>query len=191
MAKTLKTICNQYDAHAKAYAKRSIMLHATNVDALCLVQKDGNLSAFIYGANTLAKTGAARRAVIQWMENHGRCKMEVLKGGDIHFTMKPKSKWSDIDVDKASKLPFYNDDGDDGSTKKDKSFNLIGRVKSAIKKAGEINVDHTGYDMSKVDTGSEDLVAQLEQVLNTFESPANKSDKPLFDAAAATHSMVG
>ena len=191
MAKTFKTICNEFDAHAKAYAKRGVMLHATLVCALQFVQKDGNLDAFIHGANSLAKTGVARRSILQWMQKHGRCNLIVVKGG-VTFKMKPKADWSKIDVDKADKQPFYADDEADGKTNEDtKSFSLIGRVKSAIKKAGEINVDHTGYDMSKVDTGSEDLVAQLEQVLNTFESPANKSDKPLFDKAAAVHKMVG
>ncbi len=194
MAKQAKTINAQFDNHAKAYVKRGVMLHKTLVEALRRVQEHGDLSSFIYGANTLAKTGVARRAVLQWMQKHGRCKLVVVSaGGGVSFTMKPKAKWSDIDVDKADKLPFYADDGADGKTNEDtKSFSLIGRVKSAIKKAGEIDVDHTGYDMSKTDTGSEDLIAQLEQVLNTFD-PANKSDKPLFDRTlgAVTQSMVG
>ena len=191
MAKSLKTICKEFDSHAKFYTKRGVMLHATLVNALRFVQKDGNLSAFIYGANALTKTGVARRSVLQWMQKHGRCRLVVVKDGVVSFTMKPKADWSGIDVDKADKQPFYADDNADGKTDGDtKSFSLIGRVKSAIKKSGEINVDHTGYDMSKVDLGGEDLIAQLEQVLNTFD-PANKSDKPLFDAAAATHKMVG
>ena len=189
MAKTAKTINAQYDNHAKAYAKRGVMLHTTNVEALRRVQEHGDLSSFIHGANTLAKTGVARRAILQWMQKHGRCKLVVVNGGGISFTMKPKADWSKIDVDKADKTPFYADDKADGKTNEDtKSFSLIGRVKSAIKKAGEINIDHTGYDMSKVDLGSEDLVAQLEQVLNTFD-PANKSDKPLFDIAARKSSV--
>ena len=183
MAKSLKTICNEFDRHAKFYSTRGVILHATLVNALRFVQKDGNLSAFIYGVNALTKTGVARRAVLQWMMNHGRCKLVVVKGGGVSFTMKPSADWSTIDVDKADKQPFYADDEADGKTNEDtKAFSLIGRVKSAIKKAGEINVDHTGYDMSKVDTGSEDLVAQLEQVLNLFDT-ANKTDKPLFDQA--------
>ena len=192
MAKTAKTINAQYDNHAKAYAKRGVMLHTTNVEALRRVQEHGDLSSFIHGANTLAKTGVARRAVLLWMQKHGRCNLVVVKGGGVTFTMKKDAKWASIDVDKADKQPFYADDEADGKTNEDtKSFSLIGRVKSAIKKAGEINIDHTGYDMSKVDLGSEDLIAQLEQVLNTFESPANTSDKPLFDKAAANRVSVG
>ena len=192
MAKSLKTICNEFDRHAKFYSTRGVMLHATLVNALRFVQKDGNLAAFIHGANALSKTGVARRAVLLWMQKHGRCNLVVVKGGGVTFTMKKDAKWASIDVDKADKQPFYADDEADGKTNEDtKSFSLIGRVKSAIKKAGEINIDHTGYDMSKVDLGSEDLVAQLEQVLNTFESPANTSDKPLFDKAAAVKTMVG
>ncbi len=191
MAKQAKTINAQYDKHAKAYSKRGVMLHSTNVEALRRVQEHGDLSSFIHGANTLAKTGVARRAVLQWMQKHGRCKLVVQQGGGVSFTMKEKADWSGIDVDKADKLPFYADDEADGKTNEDtKSFSLIGRVKSAIKKAGEIEKDNSGYDMSKTDTGSEDLIAQLEQVINTFD-PANKSDKPLFDQAAAIKEMVG
>lgn len=184
MAKTSRTICNQYDAHAKAYAKRGVLLHATNVDALQRVKEHGDLSAFIHGANTLAKTGVARRAVLLWMQKHGRCVLVPQKDKTVSFTMKKGADWSSIDVDKADKLPFFADDEEDGKTGEDtKSFNLLSLIKRAVKRAGEIEVDNTGYDMSRVDLGSEGLVAQLEQVINLFD-PANKADKPLFDQTA-------
>lgn len=192
MTKTSKTICAQYDAHAKAYTTRGVLLHNTNVEALRRVMEHGDYSAFTHGANTLAKTGVHRRAVLLWMQKHGRAVMTVdVAAGTVSFTKKPKADLSTIDVDKAAGLPFYADDEADGKTDTDtKTFSLLGRVKSAIKKAGEINVDHTGYDPAKTDTGSDELVGALEQVIALYE-PSNKSDVPLFDKTGRAKAAAG
>lgn len=182
MSKTSKTICAAYDRHATAYTKRGVMLHNTNVDALRRVNEHGDLSAFIYGANTLAKTGVHRRAILQWMMKYGRCLLVPQTDGSVSFTMKKGADWSQIDVDKADKSPFYTDDEQDGKTDSDtKSFNLLGVVKKALERAAKIDENSTGYDMSKVDTGSEDFVAQLQQVIAVFDPANNTNDKPLFD----------
>ena len=192
MAKSLKVIVKAYTMHAKNILSRSVLLHNTNVDALRRVQEFGDLSGFIAGANLLAKTGVARRATLQWMQKHGRCKLVSLADGKVSFTMKDKADWSKIDVDKADKLPFYIDDEQDGKTGEDtKTFNLMGRIKSSLGKAEKINLDHTGYDLTKTDTGSKDFVAAIQQVLNTFDPSANTNDTPVFDMATRQPSQAG
>ena len=215
MAKSLKVITKAYTTHANTILKRSVLLHQTNVDALRRVQEFGDLSAFIFGANALAKTGIARADTLKWMQKHGRCKLIPQTDGTVSFTMKDKAKWDTIDVDKADKSPFYDikrgeraeaaakieameaageevpadlrELADD--TPKVKTFNLMGRIKSSLGKAEKINSDHSGYDMTKTDTGSEDFVAAIQQVLNTFDPSANTNDTPVFDMAARRSSV--
>lgn len=182
MAKLAKTINKQYDNHAKAFTKRSMMLHATNVEALRRVQEFGDYSSFIYGANTLAMTGIHRRAILLWMQKHGRCLLTVdTKTKTLGFAKKKGADLTTIDVDKADKSPFWMDEGLDGRTEADtKVFNTYGRLKSLVKKRDAVAEDNTGYDMSKTDLGSDELMADIRSVIERHET-ANIPGTPAFD----------
>lgn len=178
--KSLKTINKNWDNLAVAAGNLSQRAHRYAVDTLRHYTETGDLSGFIHAVTVLKGRGLNRRALILWIEKHARARLNVIdrKTGEITFTKKPKADHTTIDVDKADKSPFYADDEANGKAGDDnKSFSLLGRVKSAIKKAGEIQVDNAGYDMSKV-TIDGDLVSELEMVINRYE-PANAADKPV------------
>ena len=184
MAKLAKTINKQYDNHAKAFTKRSAMLHTTNVEALRRVVEFGDYSSFIYGANTLALTGIHRRAILLWMQKYGRCLMTIdSKTKTLSFTKKKGADLSTIDVDKADKSPFWADEGTDGRTDADsKVFNTYGRLKSLVSRRDKVAEDNTGYDMSKTDLGSDELMADIQAVIDKHNT-ANTTDTPVFDTA--------
>lgn len=179
--KSLKTINRNWDSLATAVGNLSLRAHRYAVDTLRHYVETGDLSGFIYAVTVLKGRGLNRRALILWIEKHGRARLNVIdrKTGEITFTKKPKADHTTIDVDKADKSPFFLDDEADGKAGADtKVFSLIGRVKSAVKKSASIGADNTGYDMSKTDLGSDDLISELEMVINRYD-PANKDDKPL------------
>lgn len=197
-AKTIRNMWDQVFLHADKLKDR---VHKLLVLTLEHYKGPGNgdLSLFDYAINGLHKRGVHRRAAIQWVQRHAKATMTIVDG-KVKFVKKDKADHTTVDVDKANASPFYDDEATDGRTGDDlKSFNLFGRIRSAIKKQKEIaeaianndgDMKKAGYDPEKTVIYDPEIVAKLEEFVEIYgklDKPQPKLDRALFDRIQAVN----
>lgn len=179
MAYKSKTITKRWDQVFGQADKLRDRIHKLAVITLDHYRQHGDTSLMAYAINGMQKRGVHRRALIQWFQKYGRVQ-GVVTGTELKFQKRPKADHTTIDVDKATASPFYDDDSVTGQTGDDlKSFNLFGRIRSAVKKAREIreteDLKAAGYDPEKTVLGDDDVLAKLEEFVEMY----GNLDKPL------------
>lgn len=196
MARKAKTIQTMWDNVFKASDKLAERIHKLAVETLNHYREHGDTSLMAYAINGLQKRGTNRRALIQWFTRHAKVNLVVVDN-QVKFVKREKVDHTKTDVDKAAASPFYEDDSADGRTGDDlKSFNLFGRVRSAIKKEKELkaqvdstmrteNVDQTtalkklGYDPEKTTIVENDILDKMEGFIESYgnlDKPQTKAD---------------
>lgn len=184
MAYKAKTITKMWDQTFAQADKLRDRLHKLAVITLTHYREHGDTSLMSYAINGLQKRGVHRRALIQWFQRYGRVVMTV-NGTEVKFVKKDGADHTTIDVDKAAASPFYDDDSTDGRTGDDlKTFNVFGRIRSAVKKAREIqqadDLKAAGYDPDKTVVADEDILAKFEELVEMYgnlDKPQTKADQ--------------
>lgn len=187
MAYKSKTITKMWDQVFGQADKLRDRIHKLAVVTLDHYRQHGDTSLMAYAVNGMQKRGVHRRALIQWFQKYGRVQ-GLVQGDVLKFQKRPKADHTTIDIDKANASPFYDDDSVTGQTGEDlKSFNLFGRIRSAVKKAREIrdadDLKAAGYDPEKTVLGDDDVLAKLEEFVETYgnlDKPLPKNDRTVF-----------
>lgn len=184
MAYKAKTITRMWDQAFAQADKLRDRLHKLAVITLTHYQEHGDTSLMSYAVNGLQKRGVHRRALIQWFQKYGRVVLTI-NGTEVKFVKKDGADHTTIDVDKANASPFYDDDTTDGRTGEDlKAFNVFGRIRSAVKKAREIqqagDLKAAGYDPDKTVVADDDILSKFEELVKMYgnlDKPQTKADR--------------
>jgi len=153
---------------AAASATVAQLIHETAVATLehyATIGK-GDTSLCAFAINSMWKTGANRRALIQWFEKHGRMKAgidEASKG--VKFNKKPNTDHTTIDLDRAAASPYYMDDDAMGRTDADlKVFSGPDEMLKLVRKQRSLEAGEGAdkYDLAKSEYLPEELLDMIE-----------------------------
>lgn len=201
MAYKAKTIRKMIASVCASADKLKVRTHKLLVVLLDHYREHGDTSLMAELVNELRGRGQHRRAVIQWLQKHGRVAL-VIDGDKVKFTKRKGSDNTTIDVDRANASPFYDDDSTDGQTGQDlKTWNFYGRLRSDVKKAREIRaivdgaddaskaLKAAGYSPDKTPIPSDEEIEKIEAFVEAYgnlDKPTPKNEQTLFKGSHGT-----
>ena len=180
MAKSAKAIREGWLSLAKAGLKLAERVHQHALTTLEHVKEHGDLSLCSFAVNSLWKTGMHRRALIQWFERHGLCRMTI-QNGQVVFVKKAKADLKNIDIEVAKLDPFYADDKVDGKTDEDTSYDAFKAIRSVLKKQEKVvKGEHKRYVAKDSKLLPVEIVDAINNYLDMYEGKEEKAPAKAF-----------
>lgn len=185
MAKKSAELKKMWVTVAKASATIAQQIHEAAVFTLehyATVGK-GDTSLCSFAINSMWKTGANRRALIQWFEKHGfmKCETDAATGG-VKFTKNKGKDHTKVDLDRANASPYFMDDDAMGRTEDDlKVWSGPDALMSVVRRQRNLEEGKLNdkYDTSKCELLPPDMLDAIENYAKLLKG-TKETSKPVF-----------